>query len=49
MLIGRLFMIWTPTFVPVRGGGRIVKEVHDGWVEGLVLFNVHARRLWTVI
>ena len=30
-----------------QGGGRIVMEVHDGWVEVLVLFYVHNRRSWT--
>ena len=30
-------------FVPVRGGGRIVMEVHNEWVEVLVLFDVDNR------
>ena len=35
--------------VPVRVGGRIVMEVHDGWVEVLVLFDVHNRTSWTTL
>ena len=38
----------TPSlFVPVRGGGRVVMEVHLGWAEVLSLFDVHNRRSWT--
>ena len=38
----------TPSlFVPVRGGGRVVMEVHVGWAEVLFLIDVHNRRSWT--
>jgi len=44
--LGRLFTMRTHAFfVPVRGGGRIVMEVHDGWVEVLILFEVRMNPL----
>ena len=46
-IVERAFHDTAARLVPVQGGGRIVMEVYDAWVEVLVLFDVHNRRSWT--